>query len=392
MWKNPKVWSLAIAETITWAGIFYLFPAMLMHWETYFGWSRVELTFGFTGALIISAGTGIFAGRLIDRGHGRTLMTVSAFTGGLLIAMLPLLQHLWQFYLIWLLIGFTMAGCLYEPCFAFLTHVYYPKSKRPIIIVTLVAGFAGTLCFPLSSVITNYIHWQAAVWVFSVLVCGFAVPLFWYGASTTPAQKHSSPTTRPAPLTTIVTPLLRSPTFWCLVVAFACFSLNHSMIISHILPLLDSQGVSANYAVIAAASIGVAQVLGRLVLITVERRLSMLLICMCSFIGLSLASVNLAFAGTATIILCLFVCLQGGSAGIGSIAKPTVTADLLGSTNFGAISAMVSIAHMLGFAFGPALSGLIWSVTDYDTVIKVTGTLALIGVFSLFIAQKPSRN
>ena len=392
MWKNPKVWSLAIAETITWAGIFYLFPAMLMHWETYFGWSRVELTFGFTGALIISAGTGIFAGRLIDRGHGRTLMTVSAFTGGLLIAMLPLLQHLWQFYLIWLLIGFTMAGCLYEPCFAFLTHVYYPKSKRPIIIVTLVAGFAGTLCFPLSSVITNYIHWQAAVWVFSVLVCGFAVPLFWYGASTTPAQKHSSPTTRPAPLTTIVTPLLRSPTFWCLVVAFACFSLNHSMIISHILPLLDSQGVSANYAVIAAASIGVAQVLGRLVLITVERRLSMLLICMCSFIGLSLASVNLAFAGTATIILCLFVCLQGGSAGIGSIAKPTVTADLLGSTNFGAISAMVSIAHMLGFAFGPALSGLIWSVTDYDTVIKATGTLALIGVFSLFIAQKPSRN
>ncbi len=130
MWKNPKVWSLAIAETITWAGIFYLFPAMLMHWETYFGWSRVELTFGFTGALIISAGTGIFAGRLIDRGHGRTLMTVSAFTGGLLIAMLPLLQHLWQFYLIWLLIGFTMAGCLYEPCFAFLTHVTYIGKQR----------------------------------------------------------------------------------------------------------------------------------------------------------------------------------------------------------------------------------------------------------------------
>ncbi len=392
MWKNPRVWSLAIAETIAWAGIFYLFPAMLMRWEAYFGWSRVELTFGFTGALIISAGTGVFAGRLIDRGHGRILMTVSAFTGGLLIAMLPLLQHLWQFYLIWLLIGFTMAGCLYEPCFAFLTHVYYPRSKRPIIIVTLVAGFAGTLCFPLSSIIANNIHWQAAVWVFSILVCGLAVPLFWYGASIKPAQRRSPPAVRQTPLTAIVTPLLRSPTFWCLVVAFACFSLNHSMIISHILPLLDSQGVSGNYAVIAASSIGAAQVLGRLILVTVERRLSMLLISMCSFIGLSLASVHLAFAGTATIILCLFVCLQGGSAGIGSIAKPTVTADLLGSTNFGAISAMVSIAHMLGFAFGPGLSSLIWSVTDYDTVIKVTGTLALVGVFSLFIAQKWSRN
>ena len=112
---------------------------------------------------------------------------------------------------------------------------------------------------------------------------------------------------------------------------------------------------------------------------------------MCSFVGLLFASVNLAFAGTATIILCLFVCLQGGSAGIGSIAKPTVTAELLGSKNFGAISAMVSVAHMLGFAFGPALSSLICSVTDYDTLIKVTGTLAVVGVFGLFIAQKSAR-
>jgi predicted MFS family arabinose efflux permease len=341
--------------------------------------------------LIISAATGVFAGRLIDRGHGRILMTASALAGGLLIATLPLLQQLWQFYLIWFLIGFTMAGCLYEPCFAFLTHVYYPKSKRPIIIVTLVAGFAGTLCFPLSSVVSNYIDWQAAVWVFSILVCGLAVPLFWYGASTTPEPKHSPPSTRPTPLAKIIAPLVWSPTFWCLVIAFACFSLNHSMIISHILPLLDSRGVSANYAVIAASSIGAAQVLGRLVLVTVERRLSMVFISMCSFVGLLFASVNLAFAGTATIILCLFVCLQGGSAGIGSIAKPTVTVDLLGSTNFGAISAMVSVAHMLGFAFGPGLSSLIWSVTDYDTLIKVTGALALIGLFSLFIAQKSVR-
>ena len=391
MWKNPKVWSLAIAETIVWAGIFYLFPAMLMRWETYFNWSRVELTFGFTGALIISAATGVFAGRLIDRGHGQVLIAMSALVGGSLIAVLPLLQHLWQFYLIWLLIGFTMAGCLYEPCFAFLTHVYHPKSKRPIIIVTLVAGFAGTLCFPLSSFVSNQLNWQAAVWVFSVLICGLAVPLFWYGTSAVPEQKRSPTTIRPIPLSTILTPLLHSLTFWCLVIAFACFSLNHSMIISHILPLLDSRGVATNYAVIAASSIGAAQVLGRLVLITVERRLSMILISMCSFFGLLLASFNLAFAGTATIILCLFVCLQGGSAGIGSIAKPTVTADLLGSANFGAISAMVSIAHMLGFAFGPGLSSLIWSNTNYDTLIKVTGTLAIIGVFSLIIAQNSVR-
>ena len=51
MWTNPKVWSLAVAETVAWAGIFYLFPAMLVRWESHFGWSRVDLVVGFTAAL-----------------------------------------------------------------------------------------------------------------------------------------------------------------------------------------------------------------------------------------------------------------------------------------------------------------------------------------------------
>jgi hypothetical protein len=46
---------------------------------------------------------------------------------------------------------------------------------------------------------------------------------------------------------------------------------------------------------------------------------------------------------------------------------------------------------MLGFAFGPGLSSLIWSFAGYTTVIKATGLLALVGMFGLFFAQKLSR-
>ena len=94
MWTNPKVWSLAVAETITWAGIFYLFPAMLIRWETHFGWSRLDLVIGFTAALVMSAASGIFAGRLIDQGHGRILITGSAVAGAVLIALLPFIAAL----------------------------------------------------------------------------------------------------------------------------------------------------------------------------------------------------------------------------------------------------------------------------------------------------------
>ena len=392
MWTNPKVWSLAVAETITWAGIFYLFPAMLIRWETHFGWSRLDLAIGFTAALVMSAASGIFAGRLIDQGHGRILITGSAVAGAVLIALLPFIAALWQFYLIWLLIGVAMAGCLYEPCFAFLTRVFHPDAKKPIIMVTLVAGFAGTLCFPLSHYVANASSWQVSIWLFSLLILGIAVPLFWYGTSLNDRRTDIAHTLAKVPLGAIIGPVLQNPVFWCLAVAFAAFSLNHSMIVSHILPLLESRGVSTGHAIIAASTIGAAQVFGRLVLIPLEQRVSMLLICSCALAGLSFASVNLAWAGASALILCLFVVFQGGSAGISSIAKPTVTADLLGRSNFGAISAVVSVAYVLGFASGPTLSGYIWSMAGYSGVLKTTFSLGLIGLICLVTAGRLTRS
>ena len=70
---NMPVWviaSLAIAETLVWAGYYYSFPAMLLFWESDLGWSRTELTFAFTASLIVSAILAPVSGRLIDRGRG----------------------------------------------------------------------------------------------------------------------------------------------------------------------------------------------------------------------------------------------------------------------------------------------------------------------------------
>ena len=33
IWKNPKIWTLAIAETFSVSDNFYLFPALLLQWN-----------------------------------------------------------------------------------------------------------------------------------------------------------------------------------------------------------------------------------------------------------------------------------------------------------------------------------------------------------------------
>ena len=64
------VWPLAIAETLLWAGFYYMFPALLAVWEKEFPWSKVEIVGAMTVSLLISAMLAPVAGRIIDHGHG----------------------------------------------------------------------------------------------------------------------------------------------------------------------------------------------------------------------------------------------------------------------------------------------------------------------------------
>jgi MFS family permease len=160
--RSGRIWCLAIAETIIWGGTYYLFPALLAHWEADLGWSKTELTTGFTATLIVSALAAPYAGRLIDHGHGRVMMTTSAALAALLLVALAFVETRTQFFAVWLLLGLLMSGGLYEACFAFLTRTRGVDARRAITLVTLVAGFAGTLSFPINNFVADAYGWRAA--------------------------------------------------------------------------------------------------------------------------------------------------------------------------------------------------------------------------------------
>ena len=380
---------MAVGQTLAWAGLFYIFPALLTRWETEFGWGREILTFAFSGALMVAAIAGVLAGRIIDRGKSRLLLSGSAVLGAALLASLPQVTTPTQFYLVWLGLGMAMAGCLYEPCFAYLTRRYQEEAKRPIVMITLVAGFAGTICFPIANAISDAIHWQASVWLFAATTGFVAAPLLWLGSSErTPDKTIAPPSAQKPTFATILSPVLRRPRFWALAILFGSVSINHGMIVSHILPLIESRGVSSHHAIIAASFIGVAQIVGRLAVLPLERRTSLVMICGMALVGLSAASGSLALAGYSIFFLATFVLLQGASVGIESITKPLITAQMLGRENFGTVSAFVSILFVWGFALAPALGGIIWASYGYDALFKVTITLGLVALISLLIASR----
>ena len=214
--------ALAAAETLAWAGTFYLFPALLLHFERELG-GKTEIASAFTGALLASAFGAPLAGRIIDRGYGRELLAGSALAGGLFLVLLAGAETIVQFAAVWLGLGLAMAGCLYEPCFAHLTHTRGVGARRAITRITLVAGFAGTVSFPTANLIAGWGGWRASALAFAGVIILVAVPLMWLGAAAPAAASRrdgasggpSNPTARGA-----LGRAARTGTFWLLVTAF----------------------------------------------------------------------------------------------------------------------------------------------------------------------------
>ena len=55
MRKDRAIVLMAIGQIITWAGLYYVFPALLLRWEQDLGWSKAELTAAITLAVFVSA-------------------------------------------------------------------------------------------------------------------------------------------------------------------------------------------------------------------------------------------------------------------------------------------------------------------------------------------------
>ena len=111
-----------------------------------------------------------------------------------------------------------------------------------------------------------------------------------------------------------------------------------------------------------------------------------------SLICLSLSSLTLSFGSTSTALIVGFVILQGGPYGLVSIIKPVVTAEALGTTNFGIVSSMAGMGSVWSFALAPGIAGVIAERWSYDAVLGSTFSIAVIGIIglltTLYLRQK----
>lgn len=389
-WR-AAVLMLAVAQTVIWAGLYYSFAGLLARWETDLGWSKTELSAALTFALFASAACAPLVGRLIDRGYGRQVLTFGALVGAGLLVALSTVTTQWQFVTVWVLIGCAMATTLYEPCFAFITHHFGMEAKRPITLISLVAGFAGTLSFPTAFAVAEWGGWRVSVLVFAAMIVLVTVPLTWIATGRVAVAMPHEPAVPLPGRSARATDVLRSPVFWLIALAYASVAMNHGVIITHLMPLLAERGLEPQTVVLAASMIGPMQVAGRLAMIAAERHVPIIWITAWAFASMAVAALALLGTVIQPALIVVFVIFQGAGVGVNSITRPVVTALLLGRANFGAISGMLGTVNLSAFACSPLVAALIWQLGGYQVVIACCFVLALTATVAIPFAALVSR-
>ncbi len=350
---GAAVWVLALGQTVVYAGSYYAFPALLPDLVAATGWSKATLALGPTLAFLIMASLTVWTGRLVDRGLGGEMLIwgpVLASVGVLGLGFAPN-PALWL--MAWALIGVAQAGCLYETCFAFLTRRLGDGARAAITQVTLVAGFAGTLAFPLGHWVGERFGGQGGMLVFAA-VTALAVPCNIWAVRSLRAKARAG--TEPAPTPPgVLQAALRRPAFWAIAASFGLIWLNHGILITYVLILFEDRGAASGVAAIAAACIGPAQVAGRLMLLMAGARVTTGQATLAALGGVVAASALLWLAGAAPILIFAFALAQGAGAGLMSILRPVLIAEVLGRTGFGAVSGAVAVAPILASAAAPSV-------------------------------------
>jgi hypothetical protein len=309
---------------------------------------------GPTLAFLIMAVLTPSAGRLVDRGFGGELLVAGPVLAAAGVAALGLVGTPLGWLAAWALIGLAQAGSLYETCFAFLTRRLGDGARGAITRVTLVAGFAGTITFPLGHWLGGAHGGQGAMLVFAAIVLVGVVPVNAVAVALLRRQARAGGLAAPPDAPGALRAALRRPEFWAIAGAVGLIWLNHGILITYVLELFTAKGAGAALAAGAAACIGPAQVAGRLALLMAGARVSTAAATTMALGSVVGAGLLLWAAGAAMPLIFGVALLQGAGAGLLSILRPVLTAEVLGREGFGAVSGAVAVPAILASAAAPA--------------------------------------
>lgn len=389
------VWALGLTQIIGYGTLFYSFailaPAMALELALPESWVFGALSVAlFLGSLLAPT-----AGRLADRYGAGRMMSWGSLVAALALAACALAPERYSF--VAALIAMELASCfvLYAAAFVAIVQIGPVGAQRSITHLTLIAGFASTLFWPLTTALHAHFDWREVYLIFAATNLLLCLPIHaWLGwlatrrarlrsaSQAVAAEPQDQPTLDPAKIRIV---------FLAMMAGFALEGFILSAVLLHMVPLLTALGLGTA-GVVASTLFGPAQVASRLINMVFGGRLRQSVLAIIAACLIALALITMLATTPMIAGIALFVVLFGLGSGLTSIVGGTLPLEVFGRDAYGLNVGWMSAARQFSSAFAPFAFAVMMASISVPGALTVLAVTAAAGIATFCVVSLLSKS
>ncbi len=395
MYRGWWVLAASVAAMAIGSGVsFWSFGLYIEPLESEFGWSRTEVSLGFSIAFVVAGISGPAVGRWIDARGPRSAIVVGSVLTAATYVLLSSTGSLWQWYAYSSVNALCRQLMFFIPFQALISRWF--DRRRPIALGIFGTGFSlgGFLLLPVMGFVIDTFGWRSGFALSAVVIAVTFVPIGALVIRNSPAEVGQFVDGRP-PATGEPPPstdrdgiplglALRTPLFWVLAVALAFFFYGMFGLLVHQVPFFESLGISRRSATAIVSISAGAGILSRLVFSFFVDRIPRFELAAMGLAILLAAAMLAPLMDSGLVGISAFLIFWTAGRSGGPIMEAMLLIRAFGVRYFATLLGAFVVVETVGQILSPAIAGAIFDATDsYDwALVMYLGTFA--ASFALF--------
>jgi MFS family permease len=380
--------------------IFFGFTAFFEPIRQEFGWSYAQISFATS---LRGLEMGILApvvGFLVDRFGSRKLLFLGTITLGFGLISLSATHSLAMFYASFLLIAFGGGGCTSVVTMTAVAHWF--QKNVGVALGVMASGFgAGGLVVPLIVSLIYRYDWRITLILLGIGMWAIGIPLSLLVRDRPENDRHSTGENRAkneAPAAEKGTENtevafregIKERTFIYLNVTEAIRMIAVTGVVTHVMPYLDSQGISRATAAVVASALPLVSIAGRFGFGWLGDRFDKRHVLGATFLLMSGGVLLFSYAHN-IMVLRFFVLIFSLGFGGSMVLRGAILREYFGKSSFGKMLGIIMGSASVGGILGPTLAGYAFdTLGSYIPVWVVFFALTTLGSF-LVTRMRPIR-